>query len=358
MPRPRLQLVIALVLGLAVLAGALAWRARPLTPEQRVDRLVRLSARGAGEHLQPALAETAAGFAAGLRALGADLTVVLAPSLRALYPDAPDGSARVLSLEPTLQTSALYGAEQSLRAVGVETLVVLPEIARLARPALAEFSPDGHHYPRAGDKVLAMRMMGDAQARGVGKSAPLFFAGDSFAGRMTKFSEKYLQTRTVTRAGSAERIPFQFSQLPDGAVPRGSRVYWIVTSNYLDPATRWAPWTARRPVASGEARLVGRLTRLTPLVAATLTTSPYADALAVHELTREDGSRVLVAGRVMNARQLTPEFYWYEGVRMNASAVDWDTAEARHPELRTMRVIDTVGDPALPLFFVEDFVYF
>ena len=304
------------------------------------------------------LTQTAKALKVHLESEGSELTVVLLPFLSAFYPPVEPPAPRELQLKPNPQTDALFGTAADLRREGIEVLTPLECLLPLLTPTCDGFSPDGHHYSLAAEQAVAREIQRHARSRGNGPRGSLVVAGDSYAGRIAAEIRTVPRLKAVHRAGSSNRIAFQLSQLPDDYIEPGSHIYWIVTSSYLNEQTVFPPWTPKATSTLIDGRVVGMLLQSTPMEGPKLLTSPYSDALAAYKFQPEQGEPILVIGQVMKERKLTAIFYWYAGVRMNVQLLPWEEAELRHKELKTMQLLDAIGDPTLPAYFADDFIYF
>ena len=293
-----------------------------------------------------------------LQSKGSKLTIVLLPFLSALYPQVEAPAVRALQLAPNQQTDFLFGTAADLRRTGVDVFMPIKTVVDSTRRKCEDFSADGHHYSAKTDRALAREILRHARGKESNPDEQLVIAGDSYAVLVSQYMGGADGLKVVHRAGSADRIAFQLSQLPDDFLDPGSHIYWIITSSYLNEQASFPPWMPKVSSPGLNGRIVGKLMKCTPLAGQKLLTSPYADALAAYKFQPQQGEPILLLGQVMQARQLTATYYWYGGVSMSVQIMPWDEAEQNRKELKTMQIIDAIGDPSLPAYFADDFIFF
>lgn len=289
------------------------------------------------------------------------LRVILRPERESLL--APDGSPQT---ETNRSALAAIAAEKLLKKEGIITVNLLPALHEetCRRKGGGVFGVEDPHFTKEMIQRMADTLAGSMKEHQLKQEGRhLLLVGDCYAtliAAQLKKGEVLPATRALWKNGGDIMMAYEISRLAPEALDEIREIYWVLNIDRLrpeapEPLPLPSPPASRENGAGGERTLKAVLTKRTETPATLGKTSPYPNALILHEFTGENGEKILAVTEIMRAHEVNITVQnWFQKKPFILTLEPWDEAVRGNPTLAREQMLDDVQDFTAERYYIKD----
>ncbi|HSI64948.1 MAG TPA: hypothetical protein VLE43_17610, partial [Candidatus Saccharimonadia bacterium] len=269
-----------------------------------------------------------------------------------------------LRTTPTESALALTAAEQTLKKAGIRAVNLLPDMYAEAalHPERPVTQPDGSHLSTEMVSVMGQtlcRSLEERQKQQAGRH--MLLVGDCYAlltANQLKQGTILPGVRSQWKNSSDSQMAYEISRIPPEFFPAVREIYWFLSSPVLvrgsgHPLPLPSPPDAAAPEEEKIRAVLVRITRISKIPGGLGASSPYPNALALHECATDAGEKFLAIVPVMHDRVPLPARSWVADLQLILTMQPWDAATRATPNLGREQIFDDIQDFATARYHVS-----